>query len=523
MKKVVFLLMIILASRLMPGEMQIDITEQMPVELLLHTLGRSYGENVVVSPGVKGTAPILTLKGLSFEDALETITASLGFVWEKKANAYVVKVVPPPAPEPERTEVFIIRHISPESVYEMLMPLAENKDKITLLKEVRAIKATGSPKMIEEMTLLVTLLDTEETAAHRKAISIEQYTPQHITTKAFLDSIKPYLSEEGVKYEVSEQTKTVSITATVEIHNRIVQFLQKQDTDKAPETAKSEPVPQVSIESQFVEFSEDNARGFEVDWQVRRVEGVAFEKNSTGTSMTADASTAGNLFIGILKQRSDWSFVSTLNTYIREGKANILVAPKTSAMNNETAVFKYTREYNWWQGTPYFDSEGKLSRIVYSLGEPVEVNISLEITPEIDTTTDTVTVMLHPVVQDVLDWVSQPDAPTIRVPNVAGQETTTKLRIKNGETIAIGGLKRERENNQLNCVPVLGYLPLLGKLFRTTTTTSLTKSDLIIFLTVKIMESPESVSSALPPFAPTAILPKNVDELRNVEENKKGD
>ncbi len=501
-----------MTGRIMAEDMStIDITEQMSVELLLYTLGRSYGENVVISPGVTGTAPILTLKGLSFEDALDTITASLGLVWEKTANAYIVKTVPPPISEPEQTEVFIIRHISPESVYEILLPMVENKEKITLLKDVRVIKITSSPKKIEEMAHLIEKIDTEETAAHRRAVTTEQYTPQYITTKAFVDGIKPYLSEEGVKYEVSEQTKTVSITATGETHTRILQFLQKQDTEKASESAKSEPVPQVSIESQFVEFLEDSARGFEIDWQIRRVEGAAFDKYIPGTSISTDMTKAGNLVIGLLRQRPDWSFFTTLNTYIQEGKANILVAPKASAMNGETASFKYMREYNWWEGTPHFDNEGKLSRIVYSLGEPVEVNISLEITPEIDTIEDTVTVTLHPVVQDVLDWVSQPDAPTIQVPNISSQETTTRLRIKNGDTIAIGGLKREREEIQLNRVPILGYLPLLDRLFKTTTK-KLVKSDLIIFLTVKIMEETTSISPSLSSPSQSDLLPQEDKE-----------
>jgi type II secretory pathway component GspD/PulD (secretin) len=490
MKRIIIAILFVITGTISSLGVEIDIIERMPVEILLHTLGRSYGENVVIIPGVEGVAPILTLKDLTFEEALDTITSSLGLIWEKTDKAYVVKKVPPPEAEPEITEVFVIRHVSPESVYEMILPLVESKDKATLLKDAGAIKVAGSSKAIEDISRLVASIDTEETAAYRKVITTEQYTPQHITVKAFTDGIKVYLTEDGVRHEVAEQTKTVSVTANRNIHNRIAQFLQKQDTDKALEIAREEPVPQVSIESQFVEFMEDSARGFEIDWQIRRIKGAAFDPYIPGTSISADGSTAGNLLIGLLRQRSDWSFFSTLNAYIREGKANILVAPKTSAMDGETAVFEYTREYNWWQGTPHFDYEGKLSRIVYSLGEPVDVNISLEITPEIDTATDMVTVTLHPVVQDVIEWVSQPDAPQVKVPNVSSQETTTRLRIKNGDTIAIGGLKREREDDQLNRVPVLGHIPMLGKLFRSTTTT-LTKSDLIIFLTVKIMEEPE--------------------------------
>lgn len=196
---------------------------------------------------------------------------------------------------------------------------------------------------------------------------------------------------------------------------------------------------------------------------------------------------AGEILVGLIKTTENLSFNATLDTYIKDGKAKILVAPKSAAMNNETATFKYNRTYNWWKGTPYFDYDGKLNRIVYELGEPVNVEVLLEITPDIDMENRTVTVNVHPKVQDVIDFVSQPDAPTVKVPNTMSQETTTKLRVHDGDIIAIGGLKREKTENTSNRIPVLGQIPLLGYLFRHTADSS-ERNDLVIFLTVKIMD-----------------------------------
>ena len=98
-------------------------------------------------------------------------------------------------------------------------------------------------------------------------------------------------------------------------------------------------------------------------------------------------------------------------------------------------------------------------------------------------------VTLHPIVEDIIDWVEQPDYPDVKVPNVSKEELTTKLRIKDGDTIAIGGLMKKKEESRITKIPILGSIPLLGYLFRKTDI-SKSKTELIIFLTVRII-SPE--------------------------------
>lgn len=472
---------------LFSDNIQIDLTERMPVELLFHTLGESYGVNIIVSPEVRGDSPILSLKNLSFEEALDTISSSLGLIWEKKGSSYVVKQQDEPELEKETAEIFFIKHIGLETAYEMLVPLVEKEENISFIKEAKAIKVIGTQSIIETVRKTLEKVDTESTARIEEEIITEQFTPEYLTIPAFVEGVEPFLKQDDIEYTISAKTKTLTVTAPVKTISKISQFLKIHDKQTAPETAKRELIPQVMIESQFVEFTENSARGFNVDWEINKIKGDAFEPYIPGTSRTIAGRTSGDLLIGLIKQKPDYSFIVTLDTYIREGRAKILVAPRAAAMDGETAMFKYSREYNWWEGTPYFNVDGELTRITYSLGEPVEVNISLEVTPEINTANKTVTVTLHPVVQDVIEWVPQPDAPLVKVPNVASQETTTRLRIKDGDTIAIGGLKRERDEKDTNKIPLLGDIPLLGYLFQQKTKTA-AKSDLIIFLTVKIMK-----------------------------------
>ena len=70
------------------------------------------------------------------------------------------------------------------------------------------------------------------------------------------------------------------------------------------------------------------------------------------------------------------------------------------------------------------------------------------------------------------------------------------MRIQTGETIAIGGLVKEASARIENKVPILGDIPGLGLLFRNTKrhTSDPTRQDLLIFLTVKLMDDTHAVA-----------------------------
>ena len=71
------------------------------------------------------------------------------------------------------------------------------------------------------------------------------------------------------------------------------------------------------------------------------------------------------------------------------------------------------------------------------------------------------------------------------------------IRIKDGETLAIGGLIQESEQKTVQKIPVLGDLPIIGSAFRSSST-SKAKTELVIMLTPKILNDGEgSVADSL--------------------------
>jgi type IV pilus assembly protein PilQ len=85
-------------------------------------------------------------------------------------------------------------------------------------------------------------------------------------------------------------------------------------------------------------------------------------------------------------------------------------------------------------------------------------------------------------------------------PIIDVRETQTQVLLNNGETIAIGGLLQDQTSTSVIKTPIIGDIPWLGKLFQRKTS-STTKVDLIIFITVQIVDASKqnnaSVSAAL--------------------------
>ena len=68
----------------------------------------------------------------------------------------------------------------------------------------------------------------------------------------------------------------------------------------------------------------------------------------------------------------------------------------------------------------------------------------------------------------------------------------TQVLVENGGTVVIGGIFTQTDRDQVNKVPLLGDLPVLGYLFKNTERTS-NKTELLVFITPKIVSDRSSV------------------------------
>jgi len=125
-----------------------------------------------------------------------------------------------------------------------------------------------------------------------------------------------------------------------------------------------------------------------------------------------------------------------------------------------------------------------------------DVGIRLAVTPTVNDQNEIV-VNIHPEITTLLGY--DEITADIKAPHFTTREAITEIRVKSGQTIAIGGLIKEDKTNTKTKVPFLGDMPLIGKIF-SHDDTSVNKTDLLFFMTVEVVND-----KALPSGHPEAI------------------
>jgi len=130
---------------------------------------------------------------------------------------------------------------------------------------------------------------------------------------------------------------------------------------------------------------------------------------------------------------------------------------------------------------PYILSSGGVGGQVQVQRE--EVGIKLYIAPTVNTD-GYITVKVEPEVSSIFEFIG----PDKNIPRVKSRRSSTTIRVKNGESIVIGGLiSRDIKNTEFK-VPVLNKIPFFGKKLFTSVNDVERKTDLIIQITPKIVE-----------------------------------
>ncbi len=115
-----------------------------------------------------------------------------------------------------------------------------------------------------------------------------------------------------------------------------------------------------------------------------------------------------------------------------------------------------------------------------------DVGITLKVTPQINES-DTITLKIHTEISDVAQGPPGVDVNVLGI-TTSKRSADTTVVVRDRQTVVIGGLVRDDVKETQSKVPILGDIPLLGMLFRSTTKRA-EKVDLIIFLTPHIVRT----------------------------------
>jgi len=303
-----------------------------------------------------------------------------------------------------------------------------------------------------------------------------------------------------------EITNSLVILATPSDYAFIEDTLKKIDTMPR----------QVVIEGLIAQVTLTDQLDFGFSWMIQNlnIKGLNGDMISLPTGGTLDASTGkGFTFVG---KDSSGLVRAKLTAALLNSKGKILAAPHVLVSDNREARIQVgsqiplaTSSTTYVAGTTTDNTLPTTSTIQYK-----DIGIILKVKPQIN---DSGLVSI-----ELSQEISGAGTTNTRIagqdyPSIDKTEATTNLVAQDGETIIIGGLIREDSNKEIDGIPLLSKIPVIGNLFSSTSTKK-TRVELIIMLTPHVIRNERDAAEVTADY-----LKRQKDTGRLIEEKSGAD
>jgi type IV pilus assembly protein PilQ len=272
------------------------------------------------------------------------------------------------------------------------------------------------------------------------------------------DKIEAMLSPKG-KVNVDDRTYSLVVTEVEPVHDKIKQLIELLDT----------PTPQVEIMARVVDVDANASRALGINWTLEGLESQILRADITSN---ADPTVVGYGVFNIGSVPSLAQIAGTIKILEEKGKAQTISAPRITAVENEAASVLGGQRF----GIPTRDLAGNTVIQFYTVGT------KLEVVPHINSLEE-ITLEIHTEVSE-LDRASA----LAGRPIITTSEADSKILVKDGNTVVIGGFIRKKQTSSEKGIPILMHIPILGALFKETTTT-VEDRELLIFITPTLIRS----------------------------------
>ncbi len=230
------------------------------------------------------------------------------------------------------------------------------------------------------------------------------------------------------------------------------------------------PVRQVLIESRIVVADTNFARDLGVELNITKDVNFSNDHFLNSGFETFLPTTTNTLFDISFGKIGSHVLDLELRAAEAEGLTETISSPRVLTSNQKTAYIEVGEEIPYEQATSSGATSIAFKKAVLSL------NVTPQITPDDR-------IMMDLVVNNDTRGEPTPQG----IPTIDTNELATQVLVDNGETLVLGGVYTETNSDQVNRTPVLGELPVLGWLFKTTAISN-DKSELLIFITPKIVK-----------------------------------
>ncbi len=238
---------------------------------------------------------------------------------------------------------------------------------------------------------------------------------------------------------------------------------------------------QITLKAKIISFERSEEKNLGLQWNWDTLPQYALTGSNESANGKSESKNAFSDHLGHLRlwngTRAQFRFTATLNALVTSGKAKVLATPSLITLpGKEASIFIGSH-------IPVITEKHNNGESTYST-EYVDAGIKLTYTP-IVSKDGFITSRVH----------TEVSTPTLiselKNYRINSRTADTNVRMRNGETLVIGGLISEEEQKQLQQIPFLSKIPLLGELFKNRYR-SKSKTEVIILLTPYLSEPGKS-------------------------------
>lgn len=339
------------------------------------------------------------------------------------------------------------------------------------------VKNSGKPE-VDKITRVYYLKYYSVTSS---ALVIESASPscEQNPPTSIMVTIKSVLSQYG---SISEDKRTNSLIVTdmPSVFPEVEKIIAALDISQ----------PQIMLEVEMLDVSKGTTDKMGIDWTSAGSYSMNIASASQSTTFpygqiiaTRLADVTNTLTMGNVTFPTNLKLI--LNFLNTQSDTKFLARPKILTMNNEVSEIKITTdevvgEKRTVEGT------GSSATSTYE-AERYETGVSLRVTPQINPDTNEITMVVIPSVTEA-SKSSIVGSSGAAYYNPEVRTSKSMIRVKDGETIVVGGLIKNKSAATVVKIPVLGSIPLLGLLFRNKEAGPNQERELLVFITPRIVK-----------------------------------
>jgi len=408
--------------------------------------------------------PLIVMDDVPLTDAIKNLArqAGLNYMLDPKVSFGQAAPGQPPVPQPS---------------------VSIRWENVTAEQALDALLKTYNLQLVRDPKTKIDLVTTRDPAAPdplvTKIVQLKYANPSNI-----LANVQTVLVDKRSKVVADVRTSQLVVLATEKEQDSVSELVERLDTI----------TKQVLIEARLLETSMNPSTIKGVDW-TGTLEGqnVRFGNNLQVNSPSASVNnTLSQSFPKLLFDTAkgfnpataflDMDGVNAVVNYLNKySESKVISSPRTVTLDNELSTINVTTAQPIFANTAGTQGSPGGSQVTYT-----NVGIILNVTPRISAN-NYVNLRIVPEVSRIGPTITKTVAGTInQADSFLVRRVDSRVMIPSGNTLVLGGLVGDELDTENTKVPLVGDIPVLGRLFRNDKKNRL-KSNLLIFITPTIV------------------------------------